>query len=220
VLGVGLELLAEDGDGHIDGAGLEIATLAEDVLEELGARDDTILVAVEPADDADLARGEGDAVVAAHDDHAREIDDGAVDLDFVEGVAGGGAAAEDADAGEELAGGEGFGDVVVGAFHEAADLVVLGAARGEHEDGSARTGGAEAAADLHAVESGEHQIEDDEIERIAEAGLEAGDTIADRGDLVPVVVEEVHDSIAETGFIFDHEHAHAVIVPSRRVRGT
>ena len=69
---------------------------------------------------------------------------------------------------------------------------------------------AQPAADLHAVEPRQHEIEHDEIERIAQPRLDARDAVADRGHLVTVAREQIDDAIAQAGFVFDHEDAHAL----------
>ena len=79
-----LELLAQHRDRHVDGARLQITALTEDVLEQFGARHDPILVTIEPAHDADLARRKRDALAAADDGHTCQVDHGAIDLDRVE----------------------------------------------------------------------------------------------------------------------------------------
>ena len=156
--------------------------------------------------------------VAADDDHPRQIDHGAIDLDLVERLARRRATAEHANAREQLTRRERLGHVVVGAFDQAAHLVVLGAARGEHQDRHAGTRRAQPAADLHAVEPRQHEIEHDEIEELAQPGLDTGDAIADRGHDVAVPFEEIDDAVSQAGFVFDHEDSHARHCATRRVR--
>src|SRR6185295_1517476 len=69
----------------------------------------------------------------------------------------------------QLADGERFGQVIVGAELEAGDAVAFGAAGGEHEDGDRRSDriAAQFAADGEAVDVGKVQIEDHEIEAAA-----------------------------------------------------
>ena len=68
---------------------------------------------------------------------------------------------------------------------------------------------AQPAADLHAVEPRQHQIEHDEIERLAQPGFDTGDAVADRGHVVAVPFEEIDDAVSQAGFVFDHEDSHA-----------
>ena len=141
----------------------------------------------------------------------------AVDLHLVERLAGRRAPAEHAHAREQLARRERLGHVVVGALHQAADLVVLRAARRQHQDRHAGPRRAQPAADLHAVEPRQHQIEHDEVERLAQPGLDARDAVADRGDLVAVARSRSTMPVAQAGFVFDHEDAHASMVHARPV---
>ena len=67
---------------------------------------------------------------------------------------------------------------------------------------------AQPAAALHAVEPRQHQIEDDEIEQLAEPGLDAGDAIADRRHGVTVAAQEVRDAFAQARLVFDHQDTH------------
>ncbi len=69
------------------------------------------------------------------------------------------AAVEGVHAGGQLGGGEGLGDIVVGAGHKAGDLVHLLGAGGEHDDADVRVGRADAAADLEAVDVRQHDVQ-------------------------------------------------------------
>ena len=69
---------------------------------------------------------------------------------------------------DSSAGEKGFGDVVVRAAFQAADLVVLLAARGQHDD-RRRPGfrlAADLAADLDAAGHRQHPVEQDQVGRI------------------------------------------------------
>jgi hypothetical protein len=90
------------------------------------------------------------------------------------------AAQQRAHAGDELALAERLGHVVVGADAEADEQVGLGVQRGEHEhrDGPVAL---DAAADLVAVDAGQHDVEDDEVGRHPRAQLDAAQAVV--GDL-------------------------------------
>lgn len=66
------------------------------------------------------------------------------------------------DAGDQFSDAERFGDVVIGPRRQAGDLVVLTAARGEHEDVAVREG-ADLSTDLKAVHPGQAEIQHDDI---------------------------------------------------------
>ena len=169
----------------------------------------SLSLAIQPADDADLARRERDAVTVADHGHPCQIDDGAIHLDRVKRFARRGTTAKHPNASEQLTRRERLGHVVVGAFNQASHFVVLGTPCGEDQDRHAGTRRAEPAADLHAVEPRQHEIEHDEIEELAQSGFDTGDTVADRGHDMAVPFEEIDDSVSQAGFVLDHENSHA-----------
>ena len=74
-----------------------------------------------------------------------------------------GAAREGAEAGQQFLEVEGLGEVIVGAAIEAGHAVVHGAAGGQHEDGRAKSGGAQFAADRVTILDGKHHVENHEV---------------------------------------------------------
>ena len=44
---------------------------------------------------------------------------------------------------------------------------------------------------------------------VAQPGLDARDAVADRGHLVAIAGQQIDDAVAQAGFVFDHEDAHA-----------
>ena len=109
-------------------------------------------------------------------------------------------------AGHEFAGAEGLGDVIVGAEAEAFELVGLGGAGGQHDDGDV-AGGAQAAADFGAVEQGEHAVEDDEIGRGGAAEFEGGDAVGGEAGFEAVVFQVELDGLGGARIVFDDEDA-------------
>src|ERR1051326_1736111 len=63
--GIAFDLLAEIGDRHVHGARFHVGARGPDLFEQLGTRDGAGTMAVEPAKDADFARGERDVFLAA-----------------------------------------------------------------------------------------------------------------------------------------------------------
>ena len=207
--GVAFDLVAEVGDGDVHGAGFGVGAEAPDLFEKLGAGNGAGLVAVEPAEDAAFARGEGNGLPAALGGAMAEIEVAAVGADgFRLGGDGLEPAGEGVNAGKQFAGAEGLGDIVVGADLEAADFVFLGAAGGEHEDGEAGAGLAEALADGEAVEFGQHEVENDEIQRGIEATFGGGQAVGGDVHLVTGAAEKVHQPGAKDRFVFDNEDVH------------
>ncbi len=68
------------------------------------------------------------------------------------------------DPGDQLFHAEGFGEVVVAADGEPPDPIVGGVSGGEEHDREVMSGGAELLADLEAVQIGEHDVEDGQID--------------------------------------------------------
>ena len=77
---------------------------------------------------------------------------------------------------DELRHAERLRDVVVGARLEPDDLVELGVLRGEHQDVGVAEG-AHAAADLDAVDVGQADVEDDQVQRVRLGGADGGFTV-------------------------------------------
>ncbi len=108
------------------------------------------------------------------------------------------------DPGKQLARLEGLGQIIVGAELQPDDAVHGVAARGEHEDRGVAPG-ADAPAHFEAVEVGQHQIEDEQVEMAAAVlidGVEAG-----RGDgnVILRLAEVVGDHLGKAGIVFDQQ---------------
>jgi hypothetical protein len=78
------------------------------------------------------------------------------------------AAQHGVDAGQQFARVEGLAQVVVGAHFQAHDAVHVLALGGQHDDRRAVVGGTQAAADRQAVFAGHHQVEHDQVDRLAQ----------------------------------------------------
>ena len=117
----------------------------------------------------------------------------------------GGAAKNGADAGEQLAGIEGLGEVVVGSDFEADDAVNIFAARGEEDD--ADLGGcAQAAQHLEAIEAGQHDIEQDDGEVAGEGAMQTELAVMLGGDGKAVTREIVLDHGGKFSVVVDEEN--------------
>ena len=114
----------------------------------------------EELDDGILHLGELDALAVLFQAAAAGVEDeGGLADDAVVADVAANAAVEGVDAGGELCGGEGLGDVVVGPGHKAGDLVHLLGAGGEHDDADLRVARPDAAADLEAVHIRQHDVQ-------------------------------------------------------------
>ncbi len=113
----------------------------------------------------------------------------------------------------QLARAERLGHVVVGAELEAGDAVGLVVARGQHDHRQARAG-ADAAADLEAVDAGQADVEHDQGDLVARQlgkPLFAG---AHRDDAMPVALECDADEIGDVPLVLDDQYRRHPGLPS------
>jgi hypothetical protein len=104
----------------------------------------------------------------------------------------------------ELAHAEGLGQVVVGAHPQAHDHVRLLVAGGEHEDEHG-TCGLHLAADLVAVQSGQHEVQDDEVGGHRPAQRDSGRAVPGDLDPVPVGAQAGGDGIRDGRLVLDED---------------
>ena len=104
---------------------------------------------------------------------------------------------------------ERLGDVVVGAELEARDAIGFFAARRQHDDRDRRGRriGAQRLADPQAVQPRQHQIEDDEIDRLAPQPRQHVAARRRRLDRVPRACQVMRDQLGDVGVVFDDENA-------------
>ena len=182
--------------------------MAPDEVEDLLAGEGFAGILHEHFHDGVLDLGELDALAVLLEGAVAGIEKegGLLDLAGVHGGAAG-AAHEGVDAGGKLSGGEGLGDVVVGAGHEAGDLVHLLGAGGEHDDADGGVGGADAAADLEAVDAGKHDVQQGHADVGVLLQLVQG-LLAGLGlhHLVAGAAEIDDDKAADTGFVLQDQN--------------
>src|SRR3954447_4642336 len=162
-----LQLASQVADVRLDDVVLAVEVVLPDVVQDLLLGQDALGVEEEVAEQAELGGGELDLVARAPDLVAV-----LVQLQVAVPEARGGVAVVAADAAQErgdpqreLLQRERLGDVVVAAADEAGDAVVLRVARGEEDHRHEVARGAQPAADLEAVDVGEHDVEHDEVRR-------------------------------------------------------
>jgi hypothetical protein len=99
--------------------------------------------------------------------------------------------------------------VVVGAAFEPEHFVALGSQRRQHEDRHVAVDAlvADRPAERHTVDAGQHQVEDDDVERFLEGELEARPAVAHRQAAVAGAVELVRDQLADAPLVLNEEHA-------------
>src|SRR5690554_272215 len=120
---------------HINGTLLDIDVSAPDLVQQLTAGVCALLVGHEELQQAVL--GGADLRRSAVDGYpmADRIQAQTTDLDRCFIVQGAGTAQHGLQAGDQLPGGEGLGNVVISADFQSLDLVILLALGGEHDDG-------------------------------------------------------------------------------------
>jgi hypothetical protein len=217
-LGIVAEFLAEGGDVDVYRAVEDLVVAVADFLEELLAGFDAAAGADEAGEEVELDGGEIQGLVMEGDDAGADVHaEGAGEE--IRGVRSGGglggaegATADDgAETGEELAGGEGFREVIVGADLEADDAVGFVTTGGEHEDGDV-AGFADLFEDLEAVHAGEHEVEDEGMPGWGRGGGGAFDAFwpgVDGGDVVAEGLEVCGDETAELAIVIDQQEAGA-----------
>ncbi|MDI2023666.1 hypothetical protein PJL18_04214 [Paenarthrobacter nicotinovorans] len=109
-----------------------------------------------------------------------------------------------ADAGLEFFGAEGLVDVVIRAGVQAVEAVDFVGPGGEHQDVGIREF-AEAAANLHAVDVGEVDVQGHQFGVGPADGLDAGKTVGCLGHHEVELLEDEYEEAADVGVIFDDD---------------
>lgn len=200
------EFFAQVGDVDVEEIGEGELVFVEEVFVEGGAADDFAAMEHEVFEQGVFAGGEGNFFGVAGDAFG-----GGVELKIADSVGGaglaGGATDEGAEAGEEFVEIEGFGEVVVGTLVEAFDAIGHGISGGEHEDGGGDAG-AESGEDLPAVESGEHDVEDDGVVLMVGGFVESFLAVAGGVDGIVFFTQGGGEAALEEGVVFDDEEFH------------
>ncbi len=112
-------------------------------------------------------------------------------------------------AGHQLANAERLGKVIVGAAFETEHLVAFFAPGGEHQDRHilVRALAAHGAADGNAVDARQHQVEDDQIERLRSGPHQRLMPVGNGLNLEAFEAEVELNQLADMGFVFDDENA-------------
>ncbi len=200
---------------HVDGAFLHVHAAAPHVVEQLGAGVDPLRMGHEEVQQA---------VLGGADRHRRVVDEHAVggavdahraDHDAAVLVVLAGAAHHRADPGQQLARRERLDHVVVHAGLQAADAVVLLAARGQHDDRHLAGEGvlAPAPGQLQPAGAGQHPVEQDQVgHAVGDGGLGLA-RIPGMDRLEIALAQGEGDHVADGGFVVDDQDLllHAVV---------
>ena len=204
---ISCEFTAQAADVHVEAAIEGIEFSAEHGLSEGLALDNFSRRAHEDFEQGELDVGEFDEGVVLANGAGGGIEDQVFDDEgggFVGCDGRGGATADGADAGEQLAGVEGLGEVVVGTHLEADDAVDVFAAGGEEKDAVGGRG-ADAFEDFEAVDAGEHDVEEDHGPGAGARGFEAGVAAVDGVDAEVVAGEVLGEHVAELDVVVNEE---------------
>jgi hypothetical protein len=106
-------------------------------------------------------------------------------------------------AGQQFARVEGLAQVVVGADFEADDAVDVLALGGEHDDRGAVVGRAQAAADRQAVLAGHHQVEHDQVDRVAQQDAIERLAVLGHDHFEPFLRQVAAQQVADAGVVVD-----------------
>ena len=158
-----VDLLAQVADVDVDDVGAVLVLVVPRVLEQLEAVEHLAGAAHERLEQRELLRRQRDLGVAAADDAAWPGRGARSPASRTRRALDRAAAAERAQPRDELGERERLDEVVVGAAVEAGDAVLDRVARGEHEHGRPDAVVAQAAADLEAVDAGQHHVEHDRV---------------------------------------------------------
>jgi len=201
---------AQAADVDVHAAGRDEAVGAPDGVKELVAGEDAVGARRQIVEQAKFERAERHGLSGVADAIGSRVDREAPDLDDARGIDGRLRAAEQRfDAGDELSGAEGLGDVIVGTHFEADDAVGFVAARREHQDGQAiqRFVLADFAANVQAGHFGKHEIEKEKIGRRFFQGGEAAGAVESGTDLKPFVGKVVADEFDNVAIVFNNKYA-------------
>ena len=166
------QLLTDVTDVHIDSSGLAIELIAPDAVEQevagqhLAAADDEQLEQLELLERQRQLLAVAEGLVVAHVDRESANVQDALIL-----VLRCGAAQKRLHAGNQLAHGEGLGDVIVRAQLEAENLVHFVALGGQHDDRNIRGGGLalQSSAHFHTVDTRQHDVQENQRRALVRA---------------------------------------------------
>src|SRR5688572_11331195 len=201
-----LDLAAQRDDMVVDHAVGEPRAGSPDLVEQLFAREQPATMADKGAEQLELGGRRLDDCSAAPYFAAHGVHfDVAEAIDPVVRVCRWAAPERRANSGAQLPGAEGLRDVVVGAHIEAEDFLGFLRLGGQHDDWRAEAGLAQVAADLEAILTGQHHVQQNQIEgRLARAPRRRG-AVANHLHVPPFDAQIVFEAEGDGGLVFDHE---------------
>ena len=195
----------EPADVHRDRAGIERGLVPPDAAHELVAPEDATRVAREEPEKVELLRREPHLDARLPDVPCRRVE-----LDIAEGetlgrcLAGACAPRTVRTRAASSRGGERLRHVVVRAELEPDDAIGLLTARGQHDHGQLRVR-ADPPAELQAVRARQHDVEDDEVRRLALDDRPRVVAVVGLERRVPLALEVALDDLAHDWLVVDDE---------------
>ena len=191
----------------VDRAQLDLALGAPDAVKQLPAAEHAARAFHEEFEQPVFGRAELQGAPAARHLVRHRIERDIADLDALTGQRGPNTAHDRGHAREQFARGEGLGEVIVGARIETAHAVILGLARGQHDDRDVRgfLVAAQAATDLDPAGPFDHPVENDEIGDIFGGEQQRFIAIGGRADLIAFIGKAVLEQFGEGGIVLYQE---------------
>jgi hypothetical protein len=204
---VPVNLAAEEADESVEGVFLDIFRLLPYGVENGLAGGDAAFLAHEEFEQTKFGGGEMDFASSAEDATLGDFHGQVADAQGMSARLED-ATLEGADTGEQDGEGERLGYVVVGAGIKTFDDVGDGVAGSEHQNGEVLLNFSEAARYLNAVDAGEHDVEENEIElRVVDQG-KRGETVVSEAYGVIVFFEAAAKHLGHALFVFDYKDFH------------
>src|SRR5215510_5881768 len=204
---VGWDFLAQPPDEHLDGIGVAIKILLIKMLDQLGARDDAIVMVHQVGEQPILVRGKLDRLAVKRDASGFGVEPQRSAFDVAPGVTRG-TADLGAEAGQQLFHVKRFGHVVVGAGVHPGNLVAPTIAGGQDDDGHVAAGTAPLLEHADAVDLGQTGVKNDDVVGLGLAEKEALLAVEGGIDGVTGIGQRRNQLAIEIAVIFEDQYAH------------
>lgn len=202
-----MDLASETLDVDVDEVGAGVVVVVPHVFAELRAVEHAAGRTHEAGEEGEFARGERDVLGSSADLPGEEVDR-KVGGGEEAGVVAGTSAQDGVESGDQFIGEEGLREVVIGTEVQAFDAFVEGSAGGEEEDGNRAAEFADLAKDAEAVAAGEHDVQNQGIERAGGGeGEGVAAVVADVDDKAGGF-QRLADECGDFPLVFSHEHFH------------
>src|SRR6185437_14713901 len=202
------ELFAEIGDVRFDHVGVMLPVVVIEMLEQLARGDDGAWAEDEVFEQPILSGREIDELAGAANGLLYRVERDASNGELRVGRAFA-AANKRLRSRDQLTEVEGFGQVIVRSGIEQLDNGGALVARSQYKNGSLVTAAANAANDTEAVETGQHQIEQQQVVVLKFGhGGTVGAVFGRVDGEAAALAQRLGDVVGQPGFVLHHEHSH------------